>query len=324
MNNMEKKKLLTIFVAVLVLGSLSVLALLLSNRNMRKFDNMDKQLAELDAIEAENENIKKEFLEVMDNKKEFLDTNKEKVKINDHIKKIAKSEKQLDLSYTTLDIDDDGYDELIAKFEGYDIFYIILNYDNKNIYGYDMTASDMMNLKTDGSFWKNESSTKGSVVKCKFPDNNLNYHILAQFDGNKYVINEKNVKKDEFYKYLQDEFYSKTSVEWKKYKEVTFYKEDESFFGGTYVYENPNGAGKQTLIIRNNKIEWKNEISNVTRTGDYTVEKNTVDATYTQESTVNNNKQLETNQISRNTKYTIMEDGVYYMQEGVKMKFVKK
>lgn len=312
---MERKRIILICFFIGILICVLILEGFISNKNINKYNN----------IAMDNENIKEIFLNVLDNKKKFVNEDNKEVSINEYIKKIAESERKMNISYTIVDMDGNGYNELIAKFEGYDIFYLALNYENNIVYGFEFKKNEIANLKTNGYYFKSESNTNGKLIKSKFSSNVRHDEILAQINGEIYKIQENVVDKDKFYEYLQEELYSKESVSWKKYKEITISEDNENFQEGTYVYDSPNGEQNEILIIKNNKIEWKTEYLKTTKTGTYSIKDNTLTAIYTKESVMNQSEnETVTNQISRKIIYTLMEDGLYFQDNGQKQKYTRK
>lgn len=146
-----------------------------------------------------------ELEKVLKNEIEFIDMEGNKVYLKDY-KLFGKS---INVSkYAFIDFEKDETEELVVEIQNdsEEIAYIILREQNGNIYGYEKGVRELQNLKKDGSFSASSGATSISYLELNFENDSIKTVTKAsgELSENKFVIDDKEVSKDEFDAFEKD------------------------------------------------------------------------------------------------------------------------
>ena len=91
--------------------------------------------------------------------------------------------------------------------------YLLLNYENKSIYGFTVSYDNFKSLKTDGTYIITTNAQDTSVRSSTFSKTVRNEKILATLLNDEYKIGEEVSTEEQVIDYFK-KFYSKDDVEW--------------------------------------------------------------------------------------------------------------
>lgn len=116
-------------------------------------------------------------------------------------------------SYTSVDMDNDGTDEIIIKLlKGEECVYAVLHFTNDVVYGYKyINNRNLLELKTDGSYSASSGAEASQVLKMTFNETVLNQNEVGSLFEGKYKINGLETTKEEYDKFIKSQN-DKTSV----------------------------------------------------------------------------------------------------------------
>ena len=112
--------------------------------------------------------------------------------------------------YVFVDLDNDKVIECVIDTGKY---YLLLNYDNKTIYGFTASYDNFKSLKTDGTYMITTNAQDSSVRSTTFSKTVRNEKILATLLNDEYKIGEEVSTEEEVIDYFK-KFYAKDDVEW--------------------------------------------------------------------------------------------------------------
>ncbi len=164
-----------------------------------------------------NVNTSNVLIDAMNSKREvLLDGNKTLFK-DIHI---VENDYAIPDKYTFIDLDNDNIEEIVVLTTSYYGEYVILRYNNKEVYAYPLGYRSMEILNKDGSFLGSGGAAVSSYCKMKFTNNKMEITEEAYSDStsNEYKINDKDVSKEEIEAYIT-QWNNKEEVEWKNYEE---------------------------------------------------------------------------------------------------------
>ena len=139
--------------------------------------------------------IKSELKKVINNERSFITEGGYEVLFKDY--EIIDGKYEIN-SFTYIDLDDDGVEELVTLISDY-LVYMIFHYEEGNIYGYMLGIHMFEELKTDGTFMGSSGS-------------NDNEYLRISFDKNTYKLENIAITEQEFEKKENNTFtkYNKT------------------------------------------------------------------------------------------------------------------
>lgn len=112
--------------------------------------------------------------------------------------------------YTFVDLDKDKIIECVID-TGKD--YLLLNYQDKVIFGFKVSYNNLKSLKTDGTYMITTNAEDSSVRLSTFSKNVRTEKILATLLNDEYKIGEETSTNEQVIEYFK-KFYSKDDVEW--------------------------------------------------------------------------------------------------------------
>ncbi len=120
-------------------------------------------------------------------------------------------------NYTFVDLNSDDIEELVIISATLD-YYLILRYENSKVYGYNVKARSIIDLKTDGSFMTSSGAGDNSISNFSFFNSTFEINDLAYANDsdNKYLLDGKAVNKETVKKYFDDWNKNTTKVSWEK------------------------------------------------------------------------------------------------------------
>ena len=163
-----------------------------------------------------SDTIRKELLNVIENKTSFLDANNQEVLLKDYQIPECVDYVFSPLEYALVDFDGDKTEELVIL-DARKNFYQILRYDKSTnkFYGYTMNIRSLIDLKTDGTFMQSSGAGINSISKLNFENGEIVFTELAlKNDYDKeYKINQKNAKPEDVKSFF-DEWTALPTVSW--------------------------------------------------------------------------------------------------------------
>lgn len=112
--------------------------------------------------------------------------------------------------YVFVDLDKDKKIECVID-TGKD--YLLLNYENKSIYGFNVSYDNFKSLKTDGTYMITTNAQDLSVRSSEFSKNVRTETIHATLLNDEYKIEDQTSTEEQVIDYFK-KFYSKDDVEW--------------------------------------------------------------------------------------------------------------
>ena len=91
--------------------------------------------------------------------------------------------------------------------------YLLLNYQDKVIFGFKVSYNNLKSLKTDGTYMITTNAEDSSVRSSTFSKNVRTEKILATLLNDEYKIGEETSTNEQVIEYFK-KFYSKDDVEW--------------------------------------------------------------------------------------------------------------
>ena len=117
--------------------------------------------------------------------------------------------------YAFVDMDNDNIDELVIL----DVkitYYLVLHYENEKVYGYNIGARSLIDLRTDGSFLTSSGAGINSIgnmcfdgIECKVINK-----ALANDNDQEYFIDGKKTDQKTSKKYFDDWNENTTKISW--------------------------------------------------------------------------------------------------------------
>lgn len=160
--------------------------------------------------------INTRLFDVMNSCITFIDSTNNRVMFNEY--KISNEEKAVPSKYAYVDLDNDGIEELVVLTTSDYGAYIILKYQDNNIYGHMIGIRSFEKLKVDGSFIGSSGANNNEYLTITFNENKYSLNKEAVFDENNqiYQIKGKGVTKDEINTFVE-EWNKKENVKWIEY-----------------------------------------------------------------------------------------------------------
>ena len=313
---------------ILLISFIVVVALVcLTGCENKQINNVSENNQNVSNVESKK-SLKDIYLEVLDNKRKYVNEQNEEVDINKYLQ-MFEGKDLVKISYAILDMDNDNEDELVALFESFDGFYLVLNYEDGKVYGFEDVYRGMVDLKTNGYYYGSGGATTGGLLRSTFDKNVRKSETLAETDNGVYKIAGRNVTKQEYDNYIDNEFRNKQGVKWIEYKTVRAPEAKSDFEEGTYEYTVPkNGAendgAKETLSFENGNITYKDEYFGTTKTATYILNKDNIVIRFTKETLFNQSVDKdETINISESVTYRYSDNKLIISQNGITKTFIK-
>lgn len=160
--------------------------------------------------------INTRLFDVMNSCITFIDSTNNRVMFNEY--KISNEEKAVPSKYAYVDLDNDGIEELVVLTTSDYGAYIILKYQDNDIYGHMIGIRSFEKLKVDGSFIGSSGANNNEYLTITFNENKYSLNKEAVFDENNqiYQIKGKDVTKDEINTFVE-EWNKKENVKWIEY-----------------------------------------------------------------------------------------------------------
>ena len=117
--------------------------------------------------------------------------------------------------YAFVDMDNDNIDELIIL-DAMMNYYLVLHYENEKVYGYNIGARSLIDLRTDGSFLTSSGAGINSIgnmcfdgIECKVINK-----ALANDNDQEYFIDGEKIDQETSKKYFDDWNENTTKISW--------------------------------------------------------------------------------------------------------------
>ena len=148
-----------------------------------------------------------ELLKVMNGETKFINENGEGIYFAEYkIPDVAETVSIVPAKYTFVDMDNDGYKELIVNCTTDYGLYIILHKDGDSIYGHSLGTRSFFDVKVNGTFRQSSSAFISSIAKITFEKTKMNIEILAEINDidKEYYIKNESVTKQEAESYFNE------------------------------------------------------------------------------------------------------------------------
>lgn len=182
-------------------------------------EQIKKYFDDTNAIEKQDsekvDNAKQMLLDVMNSKHKFIDENNKNVYFKDF--EIVEGQTAEVETYAFVDMDDDGIEELIIYTTSDYGAYVILHYENQEVYGYMIGIRSLENLKSDGTFIGSNGAHSNEYLRMKFNKNEYSIETEAVYDkiDKIYKISDTDVSEKEIKDYTE-KWSKKEDVSWSK------------------------------------------------------------------------------------------------------------
>lgn len=153
---------------------------------------------------------------VLENKKTFISEKGSAVFLKDY--KILGSLIANPCEYVYVDFDSDGKEELVVNISKNAGFYLVLHYNEYDIYGYELGIRSLSALKSDGSFMQSSGAASNYYCRMSFEQDKINIINTAIKDSTsgKFQLNGKECSIQELNEYIND-WHLKENVQWEEY-----------------------------------------------------------------------------------------------------------
>ena len=162
-------------------------------------------------------------------------------------------------SYAYVDLNGDGYEEMVVAADASDRFYLILHYEKEKVYGYELNGRSMIHIKTDGSYYASGGADYGSIQKMLFSGTKLTERSVARHEGNLYYIGDSAVMANQYATYF-NEFSTKKNVEFLGSKAYSTKEKSKSIYGTYYLLDKKGSSlrdGSGTIrIMKDGRCEF--------------------------------------------------------------------
>lgn len=343
-----KKKILMIGIIALLSVGIVCFAALIKGKDANNSDTNIENAGEQNNTEqniqeeevSQEKSTKDIYMEVLENKREYVNESNKSLKIKEFVKGLKNEEAKV--TYAFVDMDNDKDEELVALFDGDP--YMIFNYEDGTVYGFEVVLRGLLGLKTDGYYYATGGADLSVICTSTFSKNVRNEKELALQDGSTYEVLGKKVTKSEYEKFKKEQYSEKEDVKWTEFGTITTTQESKdntetdtsntttqtntsTFKGGTYVYTYPNdgtemGGTKEKLTFKDGNVTFNMEYFGIKKTGTYKIENNTVVVTYTKEQSFNQAlDREETQNISETKKYSLKSNSIEITEQGYNKKY---
>ena len=156
---------------------------------------------------------------VLNNKKSFIAENGSACYLKDYNICNAPEGEPIPVSpceYTYVDLDGDLFEEMIVNISSEHSYYLILHYNSYDIFGYEIDATAMTSIKTDGTFsYTSESNTICCRLSFKNRKLKITQEAVCDYESGVYQIGGLDVTADSLQEYLQN-WEQKADIVWTK------------------------------------------------------------------------------------------------------------
>lgn len=145
------------------------------------------------------------LLDVITNKETFTTESGEVLLFSDY--KVQGGEIGAEAAkYAFVDFDHDGIDELAVETTSLAGEYIVLHYENNQIFGYLVNYRAMLNLKKDGSFGGSSGASDVSYSTMSFNQNSYTITEIARYNDNtgEYRIDGNDMSKEDVQTFMEN------------------------------------------------------------------------------------------------------------------------
>lgn len=311
---MNKNKLLSLALAVLMLfGMLFFLT------GCGQNDSEEENETEKTTNTGKKESAEDLYFKVLNNEIKYISEENKEMLFSEYMKTFenTSSNASTTISYALIDLDNDSENEMVVAIDCYDRFYLILNYEDENIYGFKDVGRGMISIKTDGTYMATGGAEVSAILKCKFDKTERITETLAESDTNSWKVNGKKADNAEFLEYLT-EFNNKKEIKFTTFKENYNFNFDSSnsnndnkvtFKEGKYTMTKPSLAGTEaegydtTITFNSGKVSYIESYWGNKKNGTYSVNGDTLTIKYT--------SGVEVNSITGEATVTLNETEIY-------------
>lgn len=240
----------TLLVFILIITAISICA---CGKNNKSYDK-HRDNAETSGILSENNTQKYELTDILNDKILFTDEAGKSVCLKNY-----RSEKYPDLQitpdkYTTIDLDNDGSNELVLYSSSNVGLYLVFHEYNGVIYSFEFTERDMIDLKQDGSFIQSSSAAINSYVTLKFSKDKYTINELKSSENFNNAPNAEWTQITDEDKTLYNRFLSGKAEACDKQGGKLKISDLSDNNSTEYAFYDINGDGKDELLVRSNLL----------------------------------------------------------------------
>ncbi len=306
-------------------------------------DNPKEKSKDDESEQATNNEDKKEtakdlYFKVLNNEIKYINEQNDEVFFSEYMKNLENTSNnaKTKIEYVLFDLDSDSENEMIIRVESYDGFYLILNYEDGKVYGFEDVIRGMLQIKTDGIYVGSGGATATAYMKCEFDKNKRIVKTLAEQDGYNWKVNNQEVDNAQYLEFVV-EFNEKEDVEFTTFDENYNYNSNNSnsnndskntFKEGTYIMTKPSLVGTDaegyntTITFNNGKVSYLESYWGNKKNGEYTVKDSTLIVKYTSGVEVNSITGEEAVTLNETENYTI-EGNEIILQSTTRDKYYK-
>ncbi len=162
----------------------------------------------------EKVNVESILIKVLNSEEKFITENANKIFLKDFNEYNYDNENMREIEkYCFVNLDQEGENELVALTKSNSGYYLILHYDNDEVYGYFITDRGIINIKADGT----SASTGGAYTYgynlYKFNKEKYETIQLAHKDYENYIVDNQSATKEQFEEFEKNQNL-KQDIEW--------------------------------------------------------------------------------------------------------------
>ncbi|MBQ3409177.1 MAG: hypothetical protein IJH12_08260 [Clostridia bacterium] len=285
---------------------LFMVAALLSGCGESKDNNSNKDNNNINQVveESKNVNVDDIYMSVLKDETKYISEENKEILFSEYMSRYEGIDSKVE--YTLFDFDRDNENEMIIRISSFDGFYLILNYEDGTVYGFEDVFRGMTTIKEDGTHIATGGAEAYGIIRSTFEKNKKIDEVVAEDDMGTYKVNGKAVSEEEFRETWEKECTSKKDVEFNVYVEkyeakssskpstTTETKEQKSSFTeGTYKMTKPSLVGTEaegydtTITFSNGNANYLESYWEAKKSGTYTVSGDTLTINYTLGNEVN-------------------------------------
>lgn len=246
--------------------------------------------------ESKSVNVDGIYMSVLKDEKRYVSEENKETLFSEYMSRYEGIDSKIE--YTLFDFDRDNENEMIIRISSFDGFYLILNYEDGSVYGFEDVYRGMITIKEDGTYVGSGGADVHAVCRCTFEKNKRVVEEIATSDWEKYTVGGKTATKAEYDEAYEKECTSKKDVEFKTYAEKYEKKSgsegaknenqaSSSFKEGKYTMTKPSLNGTEaegydtTITLEDGKAHYFESYWEEKKDGTYSISGDILTINYT-------------------------------------------
>lgn len=234
------------------------------------------------------------YMSVLKDEKKYISEDNEEMLFSEYMTRYEGNDTKIE--YVLFDFDRDNENEMVIRIETFDGFYLILNYEDGIVYGFEDVIRGMIKIKEDGTHYASGGAQAYGIIRSTFEKNKKIDDMIAENDMGTYKVNGKVVDEAKFNEVYEKEFTAKKDIEFTTFTDKYENKSSESkkteeltnsFKEGKYTMTKPSLKGTDaegydtTITFNSGKADYLESYWERKKSGTYSVSGDTLTIKYT-------------------------------------------